>query len=126
MESILQNKEPLGDILFENVDACAVRMLREETEYQKLKEWREELSRQNPFINELYDSDGSMSLTEEQHRILREEMELTVAVSQYERREYFWIGQQYILEWMNHRKICCGQDGGTEPEDISGRKMEGG
>lgn len=94
MGSILQNKMSLEDMLFEDVDACAVQTLRGEAEYQELKERQEELSQQNPFINELYDSDGSISLTEEQHRILRKEMELSLAISQYERREYFWIGQQ--------------------------------
>lgn len=92
MGSILQNKTSLEDMLFEDVDACAVQMLCGEAEYQELKERREELSQQNPFINELYDSDGSISLTEEQHKVLREEMELSLAISQYERREYFWIG----------------------------------
>lgn len=50
-----------------------------------------------------------MSLTEEQHRILRDEIELSLAISQYERKEYFWIGQQYVLEyleWMKERRIC--------------------
>lgn len=112
MGSILQNKTSLEDMLFEDVDACAVRMLRGEAEYQELKERRGELSQQNPFINELYDSDDSISLTAEQHRILREEMELSLAISQYERREYFWIGQQYVWEylgWMNQR-TGCGQE----------------
>lgn len=43
---------------------------------------------------------------------LREEMELSLAISQYERREYFWIGQQYVweyLDWMNQR-TGCGQE----------------
>lgn len=89
MRSILQNKEVLEDTLFEQVDGYAVQMLHEVAEYQKLKRQREKLSQQNPFINELYDSDDSISLTEEQHRILREEMELSLAISQYECREYF-------------------------------------
>lgn len=132
MNSILQNKEVLGDTLFEQVDGYAVQMLNEVAEYQKLKRQREELSQQNPFINELYDSDGSISLTEEQHKILREEMELSLAISQYECREYFWIGQQYVLEyleWMNQRRICCGQEenqnGRMEFADIIGGGMKG-
>lgn len=132
MRSIMQNKEVLEDMLFEQVDGCAVQILHEVPEYQKLKKQREELSQQNPFINELYDSDGSISLTEEQHRILREEMELSLAISQYECREYFWIGQQYVLEyleWMNQRRICCEQErnqsGRREFADIIGRGMKG-
>lgn len=131
MKSILQNKTSLEDVLFDDVDACAVQMLREEAEYQKLKERREELSQQNPFINELYDSDDSISLTEEQHKVLREEMELSLAISQHERREYFWIGQQYVWEylgWMKQR-TGCGQEesGGGRKEftDIISRKMKG-
>lgn len=131
MESILQNKTSLEGILFEDVDSCAVQMLRGKAEYQELKEKRAELVRQNPFINELYDSDGSISLTEEQHRILREEMELSLAISQYERREYFWIGQQYVWEyvgWMNRRTGCGqeeNQDSRKEFADIISRKMKG-
>lgn len=131
MGSILQNKMSLEDMLFEDVDACAVQTLRGEAEYQELKERQEELSQQNPFINELYDSDGSISLTEEQHRILRKEMELSLAISQYERREYFWIGQQYVweyLSWMN-RRMCCGQEesGGGRKEFASmiGKERKG-
>lgn len=51
-----------------------------------------------------------MSLTEEQHKVLLKEMELSLAIGQYERKEYFWIGQQYLLEyleWMKERCICC-------------------
>lgn len=131
MESILQNKTSLEGILFEDVDSCAVQMLRGKAEYQELKEKRAELVRQNPFINELYDSDGSISLTGEQHRILREEMELSLAISQYERREYFWIGQQYVWEyvgWMNRRTGCGqeeNQDSRKEFADIISRKMKG-
>lgn len=131
MESILQNKTSLEDMLFEDVDSCAVQMLRGQAEYQELKERREELSQQNPFINELYDSDGSISLTEEQHRILREEMELSLAISQFERREYFWIGQQYVWEylgWMNRRTGCGqeeNQDSRKEFADIISRNMKG-
>lgn len=131
MGSILQNKTSLEDMLFEDVDACAVQILRGEAEYQELKERREELSQQNPFINELYDSDGSISLTGEQHKVLREEMELSLAISQFERREYFWIGQQYVweyLSWMN-RRMCCGQEesGGGRKEfaDIISRERKG-
>lgn len=130
MESILQNKTSLEGILFEDVDSCAVQMLRGKAEYQELKEKRAELVRQNPFINELYDSDGSISLTGEQHRILREEMELSLAISQYERREYFWIGQQYVWEyvgWMNRRTGCGqeeNQDSRKEFADIISRKMK--
>lgn len=131
MSSILQNKV-LEDTLFEQVDGYAVQMLHEVAEYQKLKRQWEELSEQNPFINELYDSDGSISLTGEQHRILREEMELSLAISQYECREYFWIGQEYVLEyleWMNQRRICCGQEGNQsgkmEFADIIGGGMKG-
>ena len=131
MGSILQNKTSLEDVLFDDVDVCAVQMLREKAEYQELKERREELSQQNPFINELYDSDDSISLTEEQHRVLREEMELSLAISQYERREYFWIGQQYVWEylgWMKQR-TGCGQEesGGGRKEfaDIISKKMKG-
>ncbi len=131
MGSILQNKTSLEDMLFEDVDGCAVQMLRGEAEYQELKERREELSQQNPFINELYDSDGSISLTGEQHKVLREEMELSLAISQFERREYFWIGQQYVWEylgWMNQR-IGCGQEesGGGRKEfaDIISRERKG-
>lgn len=131
MGSILQNKTSLEDMLFEDVDACAVQILRGEAEYQELKERREELSQQNPFINELYDSDGSISLTGEQHKVLREEMELSLAISQFERREYFWIGQQYVWEylgWMNQR-IGCGQEesGGGRKEfaDIIIRERKG-
>lgn len=131
MESILQNKTLLKDMLFENVDADAVQMLHGEAEYQKLKERRKKLSQQNPFINELYDSDGSVSLTEEQHRILREEMELSLAISQFECREYFWIGQQYVWEYLNwiNQRICCGQeeaqDGSKGFADIIGREVKG-
>lgn len=131
MGSILQNKTSLEDMLFEDVDACAVQMLRGEAEYQELKERREELSQQNPFINELYDSDGSISLTGEQHKVLREEMELSLAISQFERREYFWIGQQYVweyLSWMN-RRMCCGQEesggGRVGIASMIGRNMKG-
>lgn len=131
MESILQNKTSLEDMLFENVDSCAVQMLCGQAEYQELKERRKKLSQQNPFINELYDSDGSISLTGEQHRILREEMELSLAISQYERREYFWIGQQYVWEyvgWMNRRTGCGqeeNQDSRKEFADIISRNMKG-
>lgn len=131
MESILQNKASLEDMLFEDVDGCAVHMLRGVAEYQKLKARRGELLEQNPFINELYDSDGSVSLTEEQHRILRREMELSLALSQFECREYFWLGQQYVweyLSWMNQR-ICYGQeevqDGSKGFADIIGREVKG-
>lgn len=119
MESILQNKTSLEGMLFEDVDSCAVQMLRGKAEYQELKEKRAELVRQNPFIDELYDSDGSMSLTGEQHKVFREEMGLSLAISQIERREYFWIGQQYVWEylgWMN-RRTGCGQE-----ESGGGRK----
>lgn len=96
--------------LFENVDSCMIRLLKEVSDYQELKKKREELWQKYPFINSLYDSYESMSLTEEQHRILRDEMELSLAISQYERKEYFWIGQQYVLEyleWMKERCVCC-------------------
>lgn len=99
----------LSDTLFENVDSCMIRLLKEVPDYQELKKKREELWQKCPFINSLYDSYENMSLTEEQHRILREEMELSLAISQYERKEYFWIGQQYVLEyleWIKERRIC--------------------
>lgn len=104
------NNVRMSDTLFENVDSCMIKHLKEVTEYQNLKKKWEELWQKYPFISSLYDSYDSMSLTEEQHRILRDEMELSLAISQYERKEYFWIGQQYVLEyleWMKERCVCC-------------------
>lgn len=97
----------LSDTLFEKVDSCMIRLLKEVEEYQELKKEKEELWQKYPFINSLYDSYESMSLTEEQHRILREEMELSLAISQFERKEYFWIGQQSILEYLEWMKKRC-------------------
>ena len=104
-----------------------IRLLKDKTEYQELKKKWEELWQKYPFINSLYDSTESMNLTEEQHKVLLNEMELSLAIRQYERREYFWIGQQYILEylaWMKERGMCHrreesqnkGQSGAENPE----------
>lgn len=102
-----------ADTFFENVDSYMIRLLKGEAEYQELKKRREELWQRYPFINNLYDSNESMSLTEEQHKVLLKEMELSLAISQYERREYFWIGQQSVLEylaWMKERGMSHRQE----------------
>lgn len=101
------NNVRMSDTLFENVDSCMIKQLKEVTEYQNLKKKWEELWQKYPFISSLYDSYDSISLTEEQHRILRDEMELSLAISQYERKEYFWIGQQYVLEYLEWMKKRC-------------------
>lgn len=101
----LQNEK--GDVVpewlycvMDAIDEESVCYLRNhDKEYQDVKQQMEDMYKQYPFIDELFDGDGAVNLSVGEHKILLEYLQLQLKMDFRERKLYYWFGHMHCYDY---------------------------
>ena len=87
--------------IFEQSEIEVLERLKERnTDYYQLLKKEETMMKQYSFLDKIFDDDGEMTMTGEEHRILVTFMELRARIEETERKAFFLLGHRQCLEYL--------------------------
>ena len=89
------------DKLLEDVDTESVQFLREHDEnYQEMQKQYLEMQNRYPYIEKLFDDGGEICLSQEEHGIVLEYLQLQLKMEIKERGLLYWFGHRQCCEYL--------------------------